>query len=46
MIIFESKAQMSGNVAGTILQNAIADSAKDELRKAESLNAIKQRLFF
>jgi hypothetical protein len=45
MIIFESKAQMSGNVAGTIFQNAIADSAKDELRKAESLNAIKQRLF-
>ena len=35
---------MSGKIAGTILQDAIADSAKDELRKAESLNAIKQRL--
>ena len=44
LIIFESKAQMSGKIAGTILQDAIADSAKDELRKAESLNAIKQRL--
>jgi hypothetical protein len=44
LIIFESKAQLSGKVARAVLQEAISHSAKDELRKAESLNAIKQRL--
>ncbi len=44
LIIFESKAQLTGNTARDILQEAINHSAKDELRKAESLNAIKQRL--
>lgn len=44
LIIFESKAQLSGKKAKQILQRAIDHSAKDELRKAESLNAIKQRL--
>ena len=44
MLVFETKAQLSGTKARVILQNAIDDSAKDEIRKAESLNAIKQRL--
>lgn len=44
LIIFESKAQLSGNRAGAIMQEAINHSAKDHLRKAESLNAVKQRL--
>lgn len=44
LIIFESKAGLSGQAADGILQAAISDSAKDDLRKAESLNAIKQRL--
>ena|SRR5580765_5916074 len=44
LLIFESKAQLSGNKASSIMQEAIDDSAKDELRKAESLNAVKQRL--
>ena len=44
MTIFEVKAQLTriGNIHG--LQVAISDSAKDQSRKAESLNAIKQRL--
>jgi hypothetical protein len=44
LMIFETKAQLSGAKAKAILQQAINDSAKDEIRKAESLNAIKQRL--
>jgi len=44
LLIFESKAQLSGKKAGSIMQEAIDHSAKDELRKAESLNAVKQRL--
>lgn len=44
LIIFETKAQLSGTKAAAILQQAIDHSAKDELRKAESLNAVKQRL--
>lgn len=44
MLVFETKAQLSGAKARAILQDAINDSAKDEIRKAESLNAIKQRL--
>jgi hypothetical protein len=44
MLVFETKAQLSGNSARDILQEAINHSAKDELRTAETLNAIKQRL--
>lgn len=44
LLIFESKAQLSGAKAKAILQQAINHSAKDEIRRAESLNAIKQRL--
>lgn len=44
LLIFETKAQLSGTKASAIMQEAIDHSAKDELRKAESLNAIKQRL--
>ena len=44
LAIFETKAQLTGTTAKPRLQDAIDDSIKDELRKAESLNAIKQRL--
>ena len=44
LAIFESKAQFSGTAAKPKLQEAVDGSAKDLLRKAESLNAIKQRL--
>lgn len=44
LAIFESKAQFSGRKPKPRLQDAINDSAKDHVRKAESLNAIKQRL--
>lgn len=43
LLVFETKAQASGNKPNPILQNAINDSAKDKLRCAESLNAIKQK---
>jgi hypothetical protein len=43
--MFEVKAQYSGDKANPRLQDAIDDSIKDDLRKAESLNAIKQRLY-
>lgn len=45
LAIFEAKAQFSGKKAKARLQDAVNDSAKDIARKAESLNAIKQRLF-
>lgn len=45
LAMIEVKAQFSGNMANPRLQHAIDDSIKDELRKAESLNAMKQRLF-
>ncbi|MBY0148722.1 Hachiman antiphage defense system protein HamA [Neobacillus niacini] len=45
LAIFESKAQFSGKNANPRLQDAVNDSIKDETRKAESLNAIKQILF-
>ena len=45
LTMFEVKAQFSGTKAKPRLQNAIDDSIKDEIRKAESLNAMKQRLF-
>jgi hypothetical protein len=44
LFIFEAKAQFSGNSPNPRLQEAIDDSRKDQRRKAESLNAIKQRL--
>jgi phage repressor protein C with HTH and peptisase S24 domain len=42
--MFESKAKFSGNKATPKLQEAVDHSSKDVTRKAESLNAIKQRL--
>lgn len=45
LTMLEVKAQFSGEKTKPRLQDAINDSTKDELRKAESLNAIKQRLF-
>lgn len=44
LVIFEAKAQFSGRKAKARLEDAIGGSAKDILRKAESLNAIKQHL--
>lgn len=44
LAIYEAKAQLTGTIANPRLQDAINDSIKDEMRKAESLNAIKQRL--
>jgi len=44
LALFEAKAQFTGSKPNGRLQAAVEDSAKDELRKAESLNAIKQRL--
>ena len=45
LAVFETKAQFSGNTANPRLQDAIDDSIKDIIRKGESLNAIKQRMF-
>lgn len=45
LAIFEVKAQFSGKKARGRLQNAVDDSNKDYLRKAESLNAIRNRLY-
>jgi hypothetical protein len=44
LALFEAKAQLTGTKADARLQAAVDGSAKDEIRKAESLNAIKQRL--
>lgn len=44
LITFEVKAQLSGSKPDPRLQDAINDSAKDTLRKAYSLNAIKRHL--
>jgi hypothetical protein len=44
LAIFEAKTLFSGNKPKPRLQDAVNDSAKDITRKAESLNAIKQRL--
>ncbi len=44
LAIFEAKAQFSGKTVNPRLQDAVDDSGKDPTRKAESLNAIKQRL--
>lgn len=45
LAIVETKAQFSGRKPKPRLQDAIDGSAKDYLRKAESLNSVKQRLF-
>lgn len=45
LCIFEAKAQLSGTSANPKLQEAVDHSKKDEKRKAESLNAVKQRLY-
>jgi hypothetical protein len=44
LAIFEAKTQFSGRKAKPRLQDAVKGSAKDPIRKAESLNAIKQQL--
>lgn len=44
LALFEAKAQFTGKKAKARLQDAVDGSAKDIARKAESLNAIKQRL--
>ena len=44
LAIFEAKAQFSGKKPTARLQDAVEGSVKDIARKAESLNAIKQRL--
>ena len=44
LAIFEAKAQFSGKKPNQRLQDAVDGSSKDTIRKAESLNAIKQRL--
>jgi hypothetical protein len=45
LAIFETKTHFSGNKPTTRLQTAVNDSAKDQRRKGESLNAVKQVLF-
>jgi hypothetical protein len=40
----EVKAQLTGTKAEARLQEAVAHSAKDDIRKAESLNAMKKKL--
>ena len=45
LAIFETKTQFSGRKSAARLQDAVNDSSKDIVRKAESLNAIKQRLY-
>lgn len=44
LLIYEVKAKLSEKKTSNVLQTAIDDSSKDEIRIAESLNAIKQRL--
>ncbi len=41
-LTFEVKAQASGKVAQNRLQDAVADSYKDAIRKGETLSALKQ----
>lgn len=43
LALFEAKAQFTGDNPSSRLQAAVDGSVKDEIRKAESLNAIKQR---
>jgi len=44
LTILETKAQLTGQKVKNRLQDAVDDSMKDAARKADSLNAIKQRL--
>lgn len=44
LAMFESKAKFSGTKATPKLQQAVDHSSKDVTRKADSLNAMKQRL--
>jgi hypothetical protein len=43
LALFEAKAKFTGDTPNARLQAAVDGSAKDQIRKAESLNAIKQR---
>ncbi len=43
LALFETKASFTGDMPNGRLQAAVDGSSKDEIRKAESLNAIKQR---
>jgi Cap4 SAVED domain len=43
LFVFEAKAKLSGNEPVNRLQDAVDDSAKDRLREAMTLNALKQR---
>ena len=45
LAMFESKTQFTGRHPEPRLQHAVDGSAKDQVRKAESLNAMKQHLF-
>ncbi|WP_425991059.1 Hachiman antiphage defense system protein HamA [Afipia sp. DC4300-2b1] len=45
LFVFESKAAMSGSKPINRLQDAVADSGKDMLREATTLNALKQRFY-
>lgn len=45
LLIFEVKAKATEKTKVNVLQNAIDDSIKDEIRIAESLNAMRQRLY-
>ncbi|MCB1129917.1 MAG: DUF1837 domain-containing protein [Verrucomicrobiae bacterium] len=45
LAIFETKTHFSGKKPTTRLQTAVNASAKDQRRKGESLNAVKQVLF-
>ncbi|WP_409313426.1 Hachiman antiphage defense system protein HamA [Pseudomonas putida] len=44
LLIYEIKALASENGRAQVLQSAVNDSAKDEIRIAETLNAMRQRL--
>ena len=44
LAIFETKAQLTGKKPTGRLQDAVDGSSKDEMRRAESLNAMKQRI--
>ena len=44
MFIIEAKAQFTGSKMKAKLQEAIKGSIKDEIRKAETLNALKQNI--
>jgi hypothetical protein len=45
LVVYEVKARLSENKVKNVLQDAIDHSSKDQTRLADSLNAIKQRLY-